>query len=131
MSAPAATGAEPGARRARAVALAMTAAAVLLGGLAGHLVAAGASAAVLGLAFVAIPAALWRWPYLAPAFLVSCAVMVEQFAAVPPANESVSPTALAPVDPPIAPPPLTAHIPLFHGLGGPVSYTHLTLPTKA
>ena len=118
MSAPTATGAEPGARRVRAVALAMTAAAVLLGGLAGHLVAVGASAAVLGLAFIAIPAALWKWPHLAPAFLVSCAVMVEQFAAVPPANESVSPTALAPVDPPIAPPPLTAHIPLFHGLGG-------------
>ena len=69
----------PGTRRVRAVALAMTAAAVVLGALAGHLVAVGAGAAVLALALVAIPAALWRWPHLAPAFLLSCALMVEQF----------------------------------------------------
>jgi len=108
----------PGTRRVRAVALAMTAAAVVLGGLAGHLVAVGAGAAVLALALVAIPAALWRWPHLAPAFLLSCALMVEQFARVPATGETVPLTSLVPVDPPIAPEPLTARIPLFHGVGG-------------
>ena len=44
--------------------------------------------------------------------------MVEQFARVPATGETVPLTSVAPVDPPLAPEPLTARIPLFHGVGG-------------
>ena len=101
-----------------AVALGMIAAAAFIGLLAGALVTGGSGVAVLGLTFVAVPVALWKRPYLAPAGLIACALMIEQFARVPSSGETMSPTSPALVDPPIAPEPVTAHIPLFHGLGG-------------
>jgi O-antigen ligase len=110
--------AAPAAGRVRAVAIATVVAAVVLGAVAGGLIAHGAGAAVLALALVLVPVGLWKKPHLTPAGLVACALMVEQFGQVPPTGDTVSLTAPVPVDPPIAPEPLTAHIPLFHGMGG-------------
>ena len=95
--------------------LALSAGALIFGLLAGELVQSGKSVDVIGLSLVLLPVALWKRPHLAPVFILSAALLIEQV------GQSVSPTNLnAPgagdlvLTPTI---PLTSHIPLFQGLG--------------
>lgn len=111
MSAPTAAARVP---RTSTVALGMAAGAVVLGALAGALVVKGAGADVVALAVVLLPVAVWRKPHLAPAGLLAGALTVEQFSRLPISSE----TAIATVNPPLAPESLTARIPLFLGMGG-------------
>jgi heme/copper-type cytochrome/quinol oxidase subunit 4 len=113
VSAPAAAAAAR-APRTTTVALGMAAGAAILGGLAGALVVAGKAADVVALALVVLPVAVWRKPHLAPAGLLAGALTVEQFSRLPISSTA----AVTTVDPPLAPEPLTAHIPLFVGMGG-------------
>ena len=79
-------------------------AAILVGLVAGHLVASGRGTAVLALGALALPVVLWKRPHVGPAIIVVAALAVEQFdqfAGAGPTSEE-----------------LTARIPLFYGLGG-------------
>jgi Domain of unknown function (DUF4115) len=76
--------------------------AILAGLLAGELVAKGHPTLVLALAVALLPVALWKRPSFAPAFIVASALTIEQFPQIAGSRT---------LD-------LTAHIPLFHGLGG-------------
>jgi hypothetical protein len=69
-----------------------------LGAIAGYLGTRGSFTQVLSLGAVLIPVALWKRPYLAPAFLLGAAVLVEAGPAVP----SI---------------PITEKIPLFSAVG--------------
>ncbi len=53
------------------------------GALAGYLGTSGSAARVLMLGVVLLPLLLWKRPYLAPAVLLSAAVLVEQGTSVP------------------------------------------------
>ena len=83
--------------------------AILLGGgsafaglLAGEFVARGRPTLVLALAVALLPVVLWKKPSFAPAFIVASALTIEQFPHIAGSRT---------LD-------ITAHIPLFHGLGG-------------
>jgi hypothetical protein len=78
----------------------LAAGAVVAGALAGQLVVDGRGKLVLGLGLVLFPVALWKRLQIAPVVLVATALTIEQFPEIGPHGE------------------LTAHIPLFHGLGG-------------
>jgi hypothetical protein len=68
------------------------------GALAGYLGSTGSVTRVFVLAVVFLPVVLWKRPYLAPAILLSAAILVEQWTAVPHI-------------------PITDKIPLWQGIG--------------
>jgi hypothetical protein len=78
--------------------LGVAAGGLLFGALAGYLGTSGSVARVLVLAVVVLPVVLWKRPYLAPAVLLSAAVLVEQGVAIPHI-------------------PITDKIPMFEGVG--------------
>jgi hypothetical protein len=92
----------PGKRSAWTLGAALALASVAGGLFAGQLVAGGHTAAVLALALVVLPVALWKRPQLGPAVLLVAAVTIEQF------RYMVGPRSGA----------ITDRIPLFHGVGG-------------
>jgi hypothetical protein len=96
-----------------ALAFALVIAALLCGLLVGQFVANGAAAAILGLSVVLLPVLLWKRPELAPAVIVFAAITIEQFGNEAPMTGGGAELTTAAV----APIPLTAHIPLFHGIG--------------
>ncbi|MGZ6709353.1 MAG: O-antigen ligase family protein [Solirubrobacteraceae bacterium] len=85
--------------------------ALLFGLVAGGQISAGRPLTVVGLAAVLLPVFMWRRPSRIPAILLGSALLVEQFANLPVATHVGSGL------PPVAPPPATAHIPLFRGIG--------------
>ncbi len=74
--------------------------ALLFGFLAGELGTGGRISRILALAVVLIPVALWKRPHLAPAVLLSAAILFD--------GQDVSGPSI----------PLTSRIPMFTGLGG-------------
>ena len=98
--------AEPGARG-PGLALGLAAGGAIFGLLAGGLVGSGRAGGIAALAVVVLPVVLCKRPQLAPAVVVAGALAVEQF---PSSGGSLTGAPSAPV-------PLTAHIPLFHGIG--------------
>jgi O-antigen ligase/polysaccharide polymerase Wzy-like membrane protein len=116
VSATAATGAaRPGPAGVARRAVLLAAASVACGALAGELVASGRIGAVTGLATIALPVALWRRPWLAPAVALVAVMTVEQFSGAV-ANASAVPGTLQPVPMPVAA-RITSAIPLFRGIG--------------
>jgi len=93
--------------------VALSGGAIVFGLVAGQLIAGGHSGAVLGLAVVLLPVALWKRPEWGPAVLLGAALMIEQVGqGVQPADTgSILSVALTPAV------PLTSQIPLFQGLG--------------
>ena len=71
---------------------------LVFGALAGYLGSSGSVARVFALTVVFLPVVLWKRPYLAPAILLSAAILVEQFVAVPHI-------------------PITEGIPMWQGIG--------------
>jgi hypothetical protein len=91
-----------GARSTWTLGAALALGSVVIGLVAGELVAGGHEPAVLALVLVALPVALWKKPQLGPAVLFVAALTIEQF------RYMVGPREGA----------ITDRIPLFHGLGG-------------
>jgi hypothetical protein len=96
-----------------AVSLGLLTGAVLFGLIAGEVLAGGHAAYVLALALVVVPVLVWSRPQLGPVVLITAALMVEQVRYTSRAPEFVPVTQAHP----IAPIPLTSHIPLFSGIG--------------
>lgn len=71
---------------------------LLFGALAGYLGSSGSATRVFALAVVFVPVVLWKRPYLAPAILLSAAILVEQGIQVPHI-------------------PITEKIPMWQGIG--------------
>lgn len=78
--------------------VALVAGGVGFGALAGYLGTTGHVTRVLALAVVLLPVAIWKRPHIAPAVLLSAAILVEQNGQVPKI-------------------PLTGSIPMFQGIG--------------
>src|SRR5581483_886621 len=93
--------APPTTRRWRLAAALLTGAA-MAGLTAGELVVGGRAPLVLALGLVFLPIIVWKRPSTAPVIVVASALTIEQF------PEIVGSRRLD----------LTAHLPLFHGLGG-------------
>ncbi len=102
------------ARRVRLV-VSLALAGALVGWMAGQLAATGQAVAVVGIAILLVPVALWRRPQIAPLVLIAAALLIEQV------GQGVASTG---VDEPgagdvvlTAHIPITSSIPLFRGIG--------------
>jgi hypothetical protein len=91
-----------GARRAARLVALLVGGPLLLGVVAGELIAAEKGAAVVALAVVVLPAVMVRRPHYTPAVLFFAALMIDQFPTGIPSGVSNA----------------TGNIPLFHGMGG-------------
>ena len=97
------------------LAVALGAAGLIFGGIAGGLTASGHFSKVPMLAVVLVPVLVWRRPPLAPVLLVASGLAIEQFQpTVEPTSSGPGQVVSAAVSAHI---PVTAQIPLFHGIG--------------
>ncbi|MDQ6795011.1 MAG: hypothetical protein M3067_09390, partial [Chloroflexota bacterium] len=98
-----------------ALRVALVSAGLVFGLVVGQLVATGQPESVVGLALVVVPVVLWKRPHLAPVVILLAALSIEQFGqAVALATGDAAAPGTARLTAQI---PVTAQIPLFHGLG--------------
>jgi hypothetical protein len=94
---------------------ALAAAGMLFGAIAGQLIATGHGLAVVGLAAVVLPVAMWKRPHLSAVVLLTAALLIEQVGqTVEPVDANAPGAGAVTLTANI---PLTSHIPLFRGLG--------------